>query len=203
MSYRCLQRSQLPATLSAIPIATLRWSEETVATLQAMGVQTIGDCLRLPREGFARRFGPQALLQLDQLLGRAAQPQRAFIARERFSLRQDFETELEGHEALLLHLQPLFNGLENFLHPRQSGVQSLELRLRHREQPSTRIVLRFRQAMADGAHALSILTERMERLGLPAPVIAAVCVQDRCGRWKWRRLHIDYSRIQHRQHHKH
>ena len=169
----CLQRSQLATALGAISITTLRWPDETVATLQAMGVQCIGDCLRLPREGFARRFGPQVLLQLDQLLGRAAQPQRSFIARERFSVRRDFELDLEGHEALLLHLEPLLQALENFLRPRQSGVQSLELRLRHREQPPTRVVLRFVRPTADAKHALAILAERMERLELPAPVIAA------------------------------
>lgn len=171
--YVCLQRSQLPAALSAISIGTLRWPDDVVETLHAMGVQCIGDCLRLPREGFARRFGPQLLLQLDQLLGRAAQPQRAFIARERFCARRDFELDIEGHEALLLQLEPLFQSLESFLRPHQSGVQSLELRLRHREQPSTRVVLRFVRPMADAEHALAVLAERMERLELPAPVIAA------------------------------
>ncbi|MET0984908.1 MAG: DNA polymerase Y family protein [Steroidobacteraceae bacterium] len=172
-SYVCLQRSQLPAALSAISIATLRWPDDAVETLHAMGVQCIGDCLRLPREGFARRFGPQLLLELDQLLGRAAQPQRAFIARERFCVRRDFELDIEGHEPLLLQLEPLFQSLESFLRPRQSGVQSLELRLRHREHPSTRVVLRFVRPMADAKHALAVLAERMERLELPAPVIAA------------------------------
>ncbi|MET0657010.1 MAG: DNA polymerase Y family protein [Steroidobacteraceae bacterium] len=172
-SYVCLQRSQLPAVLSAISIATLRWPDEAVETLHSMGVQCIGDCLRLPREGFARRFGPQLLLQLDQLLGRAAQPQRVFIARERFCVRRDFELDIEGREPLLLHLEPLFHSLESFLRPRQSGVQSLELRLRHREQPVTRVVLRFVRPMADASHALAVLAERMERLELPAPVIAA------------------------------
>jgi protein ImuB len=159
--------------LSGIPIATLRWPEEVVATLESMGVRAVGDCLRLPREGFARRFGPELLLHLDQLLGRAPQPQRTFIARERFSLRRDFEIDLEGHESLLLHLEPFFEALENFLRSRQSGVQSLELRLRHRDHPPTRMVLRFVRPTADASHALAVLAERMERLELPAPVTAA------------------------------
>lgn len=168
----CLQRSQLPAALAGVPIATLRWNEATVATLHAMGAQKIGDCLRLPRAGFARRFGPQLLLQLDQLLGRAAQVQRTFVARERFGLRRDFEVDLEGHAALLLHLQPPLHALESFLRPRQAGVQSLEVRLRHRDRASTRVVLRFVRPTADAAHVCSVLSERLERLELPAPVIA-------------------------------
>jgi protein ImuB len=171
--FTCLHRSQLPAALAAVSIHALRWPEDTLNTLQSMGVQKIGDCLRLPREGFARRFGPQLLLQLDQLLGRAVQPQRTFIARERFTLKREFDFELEDRTALLLHVQPLFQALEAFLRPRQCGVQSLELQLRHRDQASTRVVLRFLRPMADATHAHSLLTERLEQIELPAPVLAA------------------------------
>jgi protein ImuB len=169
----CLKRSQLPAALSAVPIAALRWPDEVTAMLSAMGVQTVGDCLRLPREGFARRFGPELLLQLDQLLGRAPQPRRNFVARERFVMRQDFETEIEAHEQLLLTMKPLIQSLESHLRPRQTGVQSLEIRFRHRSRDATRLVLRFVRPMADAAHCLAILAERLQRLELPAPVIAA------------------------------
>jgi protein ImuB len=169
----CLQRSQLVSALGNVPIDLLRWPEETLATLRAMGVRKIGDCLRLPREGFARRFGPQLLLQLDQMLGRAPHPQRTFIARERFSMTRDFEMDIEGYEALCTALRPLLTGLESFLRPRQSGVQSLEVRLRHRNVAPTPVVLRFVAPMADAAHAQTILAERLKRLQLPAPVIAA------------------------------
>ncbi len=171
--FTCLHRSQLPAALAAVSVHVLRWPEDTLSTLQSMGVHKIGDCLRLPREGFARRFGPQLLLQLDQLLGRAPQLQRTFIARERFTLKREFEFELANREALLLHVQPLFQALEAFLRPRQCGVQSLELRLRHRDRAPTRLVLRFIHPMADATHAHNLLTERLEQLELPAPVLAA------------------------------
>ena len=61
---------QLPARLKLLPLGVLRWPEEANARLLAMGVRTLGDLLRLPRAGFAKRFGPAAS-------GRSGSPARA------------------------------------------------------------------------------------------------------------------------------
>ena len=60
---------KLVGSLSALPLGVTGWPESIQSSLQSMGLQTIGDCLRLPRDGFARRIGRQYLHQLDQSLG--------------------------------------------------------------------------------------------------------------------------------------
>ena len=54
----------------------------------AMGVRTLGDLMRLPRAGFAKRFGPALLADLDRLLGRRADPRRRLARRERYRGRR-------------------------------------------------------------------------------------------------------------------
>ena len=90
----------LPA-LRRLPLGCLDWPEASLAALSGMGIQTVGDCLRLPREGFARRFGSRRLMQLDQAMGRLPDPRTAWRAPERFTT--DFEmTEEQGDRELLL-----------------------------------------------------------------------------------------------------
>jgi len=60
----------LSALLAPLPVERLRIREQTASVLRKLGLYTIGDVIRLPRAGLARRF-PDLLPQLDKALGRA------------------------------------------------------------------------------------------------------------------------------------
>ncbi|MFM7708594.1 MAG: hypothetical protein ACKO9D_11350, partial [Gammaproteobacteria bacterium] len=64
-----LARDRLVGALAPLPLAVLGWSDDTIARLASSGVRTLGAALRLPRAGFARRFGQGALADLDRLVG--------------------------------------------------------------------------------------------------------------------------------------
>jgi len=85
----------LAGRLAKLPVACTSWDGLRLSTLRTMGVGRIGELMRLPRAGIARRFGPAAVLDLDIALARQSAPRRAFAARERFRERCDFETEVE------------------------------------------------------------------------------------------------------------
>lgn len=55
--------------LAALPVAALRLEAATTAQLMRLGLSTIGALGRLPRGQITRRFGPHAVLRLDQALG--------------------------------------------------------------------------------------------------------------------------------------
>ncbi|MCI0517073.1 MAG: DNA polymerase Y family protein, partial [Woeseiaceae bacterium] len=74
----------LAGALSNLPLACLDWPDAITASLQGMGITVVGDCLRLPREGFVRRFGAGRLLQLDRALGRLPDPRRCYRTAEVF-----------------------------------------------------------------------------------------------------------------------
>jgi protein ImuB len=126
--------------------------------------------LRVPRAGVARRFGPAAVLELDIALAKQAAPRRAFVRRERFRERCDFEMEIETVEYLQKAVEPLIGRCARFLCERQAGVQALELRLRHRVLPMTRVRLGLASITSERRRLGDVLDEKLNRLALPAPV---------------------------------
>jgi protein ImuB len=137
-----------------------------------MGVRTVGECLRLPRDGFARRFEPRMRLDLDRALGHAHDPRAAFVAAERFVVRRDLEPEIADTERLQRACEPLLDELCAFLRGRGASVAALELRLLHREAPATRLRLGFAEPVGSTARIMGVLRERLARTGLCEPVRA-------------------------------
>ena len=167
-----LDGAQLTGQLAPLPLAVLRWPEDTLARLRRMGVSTIGEALRLPRAGFARRFGTAQLIMLDALTGRIPDVRPAFRARLRFRRRQELDCELENHELLLEALAPLLGELGNYLRMHQYGVLELECHLVHRQAPPTPCVVRLAAPCADAQRLRELLGEHLSTLQLPAPVRA-------------------------------
>lgn len=163
------QPARLAGKLAPLPLGVLRWPEDTLARLATMGVRTIGEALRLPRAGFARRFGADALESLDRLVGRTPEPRRAFTGPERFRARFEPAYELSDAAAILDVLEPLLVDLERFLRARQCGIGTLSLRLLHRQVLPTVCTLRLARAAFEAAHFLALLRERLGALELPEP----------------------------------
>jgi protein ImuB len=160
----------LPGHLAKVPIACTAWDDERLQTLRAMGVTTLGELMRLPRAGLARRLSPVMVRDLDIALGRHPAPRRAFVPRERFRERCDFETEIEHVAYLEKALEPLIERCAQFLRKRQAGVQTLQLRLRHRETPPTRVRLGLASITGERRRLSDVLSQKLCRLELKAPV---------------------------------
>jgi protein ImuB len=160
----------LAGELAELPIACTSWNVEWLQTLRSMGVTRMGELLRLPRAGLARRLSPAAVLDIDIALARQAAPRRAFIPRERFHARCDFETEIETVVYLQKALEPLIERCAQFLRERQAGVQALELKLRHRVIPLTRVRVGLASITSERHRLANVLDENLHRLALAAPV---------------------------------
>ncbi|HEY2591481.1 MAG TPA: DNA polymerase Y family protein [Steroidobacteraceae bacterium] len=186
--FKVADESRLVGALAPLPLAVLRWPAQVLERLAKVGVRTIGEVLRLPRAGFARRFGAEALASLDRLTGRAPDPRRSFEAPERFRMRRGCTYDLEHHEAILAALTPFFETLAKFLEARQCAITELECRLWHRHAPPTRCVLNLAAPAADGASLQALLGERLAALALPEPVRS---FELRSGRLVPRALHAE------------
>ncbi|HET6629403.1 MAG TPA: DNA polymerase Y family protein [Woeseiaceae bacterium] len=169
---RLLDPALLTGTLAPLPLRCLEWPESVQEALNGMGLTCIGDCLRLPRQGFARRFGAGLLLQLDRALGRLPDPRASYRAPERFCRECDLQEEEHDSERLLAACRQLLEELEYFLISRQLAVQQLRFSFFHLRQDATRLTLRRRQAGAGTAQWSELLELRFDCLALPAPVIA-------------------------------
>ena len=165
-----LDLSALTGALAPLPLATLGWPGDILERLARSGVRTIGAAIRLPRAGFARRFGAAQLAALDALTGRTADLREVVRARLRFRRRCELVCELENHPAILAALAPLLAELGTFLRARQCGVLELECRLGHRHSPPTRCLMRLAAPAADAHRLGELLGERLAALTLPEPV---------------------------------
>ena len=65
---------QLHALLSRLPLAVLGVDVRIAEALAGLGLREVGECLRLPRDGLARRFGPALVRSARPRLGPAAGP---------------------------------------------------------------------------------------------------------------------------------
>jgi protein ImuB len=166
----CIEAPErLAGALAHLPVAALAWDAERLRRLRALGVTRLGELLRLPRAGVARRFGPAAVLELDRALARQAAPRRAFVPRERFHERCDFEAEIESVAYLGAALEPLIERCARFLRIRQAGVQDLQLRLWHRARPTTRVRLGLASVTSERDRLRDVVHQKLSRLELQAP----------------------------------
>jgi protein ImuB len=169
----CIRATEnLGPALRQLPLTCLHWPAGQRALLKGMGITTIGDCLRLPREGFARRFGAERLLDLDRALGHLPDPRDSWRAPERFCADYEMTEEQSDRELLLNICRELLLSHEQFLLARQLGTQRLCFSFFHLKSAATE--LRLGAAMADRSASrwFELLKIRFEALRLPEPVIA-------------------------------
>jgi protein ImuB len=167
----CITSSaRLQGRLAPLRLAYLHWPEEELRRLESMGVATLGELLRLPRAGLARRIGPERLHQLDRLTGQRADPRRAIPQREGFTAGADPDHETVDRERLVTALQPALARLEDFLRARQRGILALRVTLQFRRAPAMACILRCVVPEYRAARFAALLVARLEALALPEPV---------------------------------
>ena len=171
-----VQPAQLAAVLGALSVQCLRCPERVQAMFVSMGIRRIADCLRLPRDGFVRRFGYTRMALLDRALGRLPDLRETRSVPPQFAAGLELPAEvslgIQGRELLLTGIQRLLAQLGNFLLVRQSATRRLDLKLFHLAHPCTQLTLELLSPTRDREHLHELLGERLERLDLPAPVVS-------------------------------
>ncbi len=166
-----LAQADLTGALSKLPIRCLDWPESINESLNGMGITHVGDALRLPREGFARRFGAGRLAELDRALGRLPDPRPSYRASEFFCSEYELSEEESASDLLLNVCQELLIELERFLLTRQLSVQRVLFIFFHLKEPATRLILGCVQAGRGIEHWFELLKIKFDQLELPAPVV--------------------------------
>lgn len=167
-----LSPEALAGRLGALPVAVTAWPEETCRLLAEMGIASLGDVLRLPRAGLARRIGRRYLYDLDGALGRRADPRAAHVPPPRYE--RCLELPAETHDAALLTaaIRRLLDAFDAHLHARQLQAPGVEIVLHHRRAPPTVHALRPARPVHRAERLLTPLALGLERLALPAACIA-------------------------------
>jgi protein ImuB len=167
---RAVPPRDLLAHLSRLPVSVLLWPPEIELRLRRFGVLSVGDLLRLPRGGLARRIGYERLGELDRAMGRQPEVRRDFVAPEQYEDRVPLEFEIETTGLLNVVIERRLERLQTFLSRRNLAIERLQIELKHREHAITEVPLGLAQATADMTHAAQLLREQLARVQLPAPV---------------------------------
>ena len=167
-----VDKQALPEALAPLALALLDQPAETVHMLDLMGVRTIGDCLQLPRDGLARRFGQALLDEIDRALGKLPDPRVPWIAPSKYRSQLDLPAPVYSTEPLLFAANRLIQELAGFLSMKQAGITRLKLTLRHEERKPSVVMLGFSVPTRDPPRILRLLRERLSTLTLPDRVEA-------------------------------
>ena len=167
-----LHVEQLAPVLRALPLDVLDCAEKPRALLKDLGLHSVGDLLALPRAGIAKRFGKALLDQIDQALGRQAQPHIYFAAPAQFDVRVELPSEVAHVEALAFVLKRLLIQLGAFLGARLGAIRAFELRLEYRNAAPSVVRIGLVAPSRDADHLFHLSQERLARLQLTEPVRA-------------------------------
>lgn len=159
----------LSGALSELPLNCTGWTADIIERLNAMGVFQVGDCLRLPREGFARRLGYERLKDLDRALGRRAETRRYFAVPPAYHGELELLAETLDRERLCRAMVRLLEELQGFLRSLQKGVQHPVFGFIH-EDGVQRLTLGLAEPTADAGFLAELLAERLEHCRLEKPV---------------------------------
>ncbi|BAL96762.1 Y-family DNA polymerase [Rubrivivax gelatinosus] len=166
----------LQALLAGAPLALLDAGREPAAALQGMGVRTLGELQSLPRDGVARRFGSPLLDELDQLLGRRADPREPIVPPAVFESRLELFARADTTAQVLHGALVLLARLVAWAQARQVRIAAFTLGMRHDRHrgdapPATRLRLELAEPSLDSGHLQLLLRERLGRLELVAPTL--------------------------------
>ncbi len=166
----CTTPGDLVRRLQPLPVESLECDARTLATLEAMGVRTLGEVLALPRAGLARRFGQELIDALDRALGTRPDPRAFFSPPERFHAGLELPSEVGEAGALVFAVRRLIVQLAGFLAARDGGVQRFRIGLLHKGNERTDVEVGLVRPGRDAGHLALLAREKLSALALTAPV---------------------------------
>jgi protein ImuB len=162
----------LPGVLARLPLRLPGWPVEVRRRLRRMGVRRLGECMRLPRDGLARRIGQGYLAELDQALGRRAEVRQIFHQQDRFTDELELPCETRSSVIVMGALEILLGRLGRELRQRQAAAWILWVYLQHRGRPATMLRVGLLRPSADMAQLKELTGMHLSRSTAPEPVVA-------------------------------
>ncbi len=155
--------------LEELPIGVLGADEAFCASI---GIATLGELLRLPRDGLAQRCGQPLIDELDRALGKLPEPRAFFVPPAQFKAQLELPAEVTHAEGLLFAARRLLAQLEGLLTARHAGVRGFTLGLAHHDGASSVVQVQLASPARDAERLSQLLREKLSALELAQPVEA-------------------------------
>lgn len=165
-----VQKGRLPLAINELSVSYLDLPSNTTESLHRSGIRQIGSLINVSPASLTRRFGPALVNYLDRLLGNHPDPRTPLRLNDFFERSLDLVLEVQDTNALQFSTQRMVNELTAFLIAADNGVNTFTFTLRHERHTDTVLELHFLQATSQAKHLHRVLSERLSRTTLPAPV---------------------------------
>lgn len=159
--------STLPLSL----IGKLEGDAKFLPQLELLGLLTLADFCRLPRQGLTERFGPRAGHWHDLISGKTRRLLKLHRPPESFLQTMEFDDAIHAGEALVFIFNRLLHVLASRLAARHLAASVLKIRLRLIEGDLKREI-HLPEPLADPGALLQPIQTLIESLVLPSPVVA-------------------------------
>lgn len=163
-------QSKLNAAVRTLPAKMLAAQPKQHRLLAQLGIRTIGDLMRLPRNGLARRLGPDIVNRLDKLLGQTPDPQDFFTLPPEFTQSAALPAEGVATPFLLPFIERLLTRLESYLCRHHILVEHLHWCLTGAKGPLMKIPVQLTQPCQDAQHLLSLSQLAFETVQTTDPI---------------------------------
>lgn len=161
------------AEVGALPLALLgnvAGGGAFLPLLDLLGIRTLGDYRRLPRQDLTERFGPVAGHWHDLISGKSCRLLKLHRPPESLAQSMDFDEPVDSSEALVFIFKRLLQVLGSRLAARHLAASVLEIRLRLEDGEMQREI-HLPEPLGDPVALLQPLQTLAESLVLPSPVI--------------------------------
>ena len=175
---------QTRACLAPLPPAALRIDPRVVARLEALGLRTIGDLLRLPRASLPARFGTQLVLRLRQALGEAFEGVGVHDPPQSPHARMEIEQPARDLVALEPVVRDLLADVFVQLRRLSLALRRLDCVLSCEEALPVTLSVGLSRPSRSVKHTGALLRERLERVDLSVGVCAVMLVARETARWR-------------------
>ncbi|QDT06365.1 DNA polymerase IV [Rubripirellula lacrimiformis] len=156
--------------IEPLPVDSLRIAPETVHTLARLGIERVGQLLRLPRSGLAPRLGIHLVRRIEHALGEVAEPVKAFHAEVCHSETLSLEYPTTDLPILVDRVERLIQMVRAGLATCQRGALRMTCRLDLSVHPPRTIDIGLFAPSADAKHLSGLLIHRLEQIRLRGTV---------------------------------
>ncbi len=169
------------SVLSGLSVAALRLPPGVLEPLEALGLWTIGDLLRLPRDSLASRFGAILPQRLGQALGFYPETFICERLKEPLSVLREWEVPVDNRNALAFLCRQMLDELLSMAGRLGMGLQELEGELRTETGPLS-IDIRLVEPTKDQRHLAQLVELQLERRLWPGGIVAVRWTAHKLGR---------------------
>ena len=158
-------QSLSPFPFNPLPLPALRLPDDTVTALRHLGIRTIGQLCRLPREELPARFGPTLLRRLDQLFGRVEEPLRLVQPTAPVVAARRWDEPVENLELIWPVAAELIDKIAAQLLRRGHGAREMSATLRLARGAPVKRTIRLSRPSRNPKKLLDLFRRAVEGMG--------------------------------------